>query len=62
VLALSAAWACVATLLIAPAAFFRFLEESIPGAKLVVIKGGPHGILASHPKEVNLALLSFLAS
>jgi non-heme chloroperoxidase len=35
---------------------------SIPGAKLVVIKGGPHGLLASHPKEVNAALLSFLAS
>jgi pimeloyl-ACP methyl ester carboxylesterase len=35
---------------------------SIPGAKLVVIKGGPHGLLASHPKEVNAALLSFLGS
>jgi len=35
---------------------------SVPGAKLVVIKGGPHGLLASHPKEVNAALLSFLAS
>jgi pimeloyl-ACP methyl ester carboxylesterase len=33
---------------------------SIPGAKLVVIKGGPHGLLVSHPKEVNAALLSFL--
>jgi non-heme chloroperoxidase len=35
---------------------------SIPGAKLVVIKGGPHGLLTSHPKEVNAALLSFLVS
>jgi len=35
---------------------------SIPGAKLVVIKGGPHGLLVSHPQEVNAALLSFLAS
>jgi pimeloyl-ACP methyl ester carboxylesterase len=35
---------------------------SIPGAKLVVIKGGPHGLLASHPKQVNAALLSFLVS
>jgi non-heme chloroperoxidase len=35
---------------------------SIPGAKLVVIKGGPHGVIASHAKEVNAALLSFLAS
>jgi non-heme chloroperoxidase len=35
---------------------------SIPGAKLVVVKGAPHGLLASHPKEFNAALLSFLAS
>jgi non-heme chloroperoxidase len=34
---------------------------AIPGARLVVVKGGPHGLLASHPKEVNAALLSFLA-
>ncbi|HEV3192957.1 MAG TPA: hypothetical protein VGY54_20765 [Polyangiaceae bacterium] len=35
---------------------------SIPSAKLAVIKGGPHGLVASHPKEVNAALLSFLGS
>jgi non-heme chloroperoxidase len=35
---------------------------SIPGAKLAVIKGGPHGLIASHPKEVDAALLSFLGS
>jgi non-heme chloroperoxidase len=35
---------------------------SIPGAKLALIKGAPHGLLASHPKEVNVALLSFLRS
>jgi non-heme chloroperoxidase len=35
---------------------------SIPGAKLAVIRGGPHGLIASHPKEVNAALLSFLGS
>jgi pimeloyl-ACP methyl ester carboxylesterase len=35
---------------------------SIPRAKLAVIKGGPHGLLASHPKEVNAALLSVLGS
>jgi non-heme chloroperoxidase len=35
---------------------------SIPGARLALIKGGPHGLLASHPKEVNAALLSFLRS
>ncbi|WP_199509495.1 alpha/beta fold hydrolase [Nucisporomicrobium flavum] len=36
--------------------------ESIPGAKLVVIQDGPHGINASHPTEFNEALLSFLNS
>ena len=34
---------------------------SIPGAKLMVIKGGPHGINVSHPAEVNQALLAFLS-
>ena len=33
----------------------------IAGAKLVVIKGGPHGINASHADEFNRALLAFLA-
>lgn len=33
----------------------------IPGAKLEVIKGGPHGINASHPEAFNRALLAFLA-
>ena len=36
--------------------------ELIPGAQLVVIKGGPHGINASHSEEFNQALLAFLAS
>ncbi len=36
--------------------------ELIPGAKLVVIEGGPHGINASHVQEFNSALLEFLAS
>ena len=35
---------------------------SVKGAKLVVIKGGPHGINASHAAEFNRALLEFLAS
>ena len=35
---------------------------AIPGAKLVVIKGGPHGVNASHPAEFNEALLGFLAT
>lgn len=33
---------------------------AIPGAKLVVIKGGPHGINASHADEFNKELLAFL--
>ena len=36
--------------------------ESIKGSTLVVIKGGPHGINATHPQEFNAALLSFLQS
>ena len=34
----------------------------IPGAKLHVIKDGPHGINASHAEEFNRELLLFLAS
>ena len=34
----------------------------IHGAKLVVIKDGPHGVNASHPAEFNEALLDFLRS
>jgi pimeloyl-ACP methyl ester carboxylesterase len=35
--------------------------EAIDGSELVVIKGGPHGINASHAEEFNQALLDFLA-
>ncbi len=35
--------------------------ETIEGSELVVIKGGPHGINASHAQEFNEALLGFLA-
>ncbi|SCX52608.1 Pimeloyl-ACP methyl ester carboxylesterase [Klenkia marina] len=35
--------------------------ESIEGAELVVVEGGPHGVNASHPQEFNAALLQFLA-
>jgi len=35
--------------------------EAIPGARLVVIEDGPHGINASHAEEFNQALLEFLA-
>ena len=34
---------------------------AIQGAELHVVKGGPHGINASHPQEFNTVLLAFLA-
>ncbi|WP_420113668.1 alpha/beta fold hydrolase [Pseudactinotalea sp.] len=37
------------------------VHEQVPGSDLVLIQGGPHGITASHPDEVNDALLAFLA-
>jgi len=40
----------------------RRSAELIPGAKLHVVKGGPHAINASHVEEFNTALLEFLAS
>ena len=36
--------------------------ESIKGAQLHVVKGGPHGINASHAQEFNDTLIAFLAS
>ena len=36
--------------------------ELIPGAQLHVIKGGPHGINASHVEEFNSTLIAFLNS
>ncbi|WP_433796678.1 alpha/beta fold hydrolase [Actinoplanes sp. CA-252034] len=36
--------------------------ETVPGARLVVIKDGPHGINASHPVEFNRALIDFMTS
>ena len=36
--------------------------ELVPGARLHVIEGGPHGINASHAEEFNRVLLDFLAS
>ena len=35
-------------------------HDAIPGSELVLIKGGPHGINASHPQQFNDALLKFL--
>jgi len=34
---------------------------AIPGAQVVVIKHGPHGVNVSHAEEFNAALLAFLA-
>ena len=39
----------------------RRSAAAIPGAELVVVEGGPHGINASHAEEFNAALLDFLA-
>ena len=36
------------------------LSKSIKGSRLVVVKGGPHGIIWTHAEEVNSALLEFL--
>ena len=35
-------------------------HEMIPGSKLSLIKGAPHGLIATHPKEFNEELLTFL--
>ena len=35
-------------------------HESIPGSRLVLVKGGPHGFNATHADEFNAALLDFL--
>ncbi|GAC1597374.1 MAG: bromoperoxidase [Acidimicrobiales bacterium] len=36
-------------------------HESVAGSELVLVKGAPHGVNATHAKEFNDALLSFLA-
>lgn len=33
----------------------------LPGCKYVEIKGGPHGVLATHADEINRALMDFLS-
>ncbi|WP_405155054.1 alpha/beta fold hydrolase [Paenibacillus sp. FSL K6-0108] len=35
-------------------------HESIPGSRLVVIEGGPHGFNATHHEQFNSALIEFL--
>ncbi|MED0906011.1 alpha/beta fold hydrolase [Bacillus nitratireducens] len=38
----------------------KLTHEAIPNSKVVLIKGGPHGLNATHAKEFNEALLLFL--
>lgn len=40
----------------------RRTHEALPGSRLHVIAGGPHGINASHPEEFNRVLREFLAA
>ncbi|OKP67720.1 bromoperoxidase [Paenibacillus sp. P3E] len=35
-------------------------HESIPGSRLVVVEGGPHGFNATHHEQFNSALIEFL--
>lgn len=44
------------------AATGKLMQEAIPGCKLTVIKGGPHGLNWTHAEEVNRELLAFLGS
>ena len=37
------------------------LAETLPGSRLVVVEGGPHGLLWTHAEEVNRALLDFVS-
>ncbi|MET9255448.1 alpha/beta hydrolase [Streptomyces sp. NPDC003717] len=39
----------------------RRTAEAVPGARLVVIPGAPHGVNASHPEEFNRVILDFLS-
>jgi pimeloyl-ACP methyl ester carboxylesterase len=36
-------------------------HEAVKGSRLVVVKGGPHGLNWTHAEEVNRALLAFLS-
>ena len=46
--------------LLTPMRFGRTLHQEIPGAKLAVIQGGPHGLIWSRAEEFNRFVLSFL--
>jgi len=36
-------------------------HQAVKGSRLIVVEGGPHGLLQTHSDEVNAALLEFLA-
>lgn len=38
----------------------RLLQKAIPGSRLAVIQGAPHGLLATHADKVNPLLVEFL--
>lgn len=40
----------------------RRTHEAVPGSRLQVIAGGPHGCNVSHPEEWNRVLIDFLAT
>ncbi|MBA2644988.1 MAG: alpha/beta hydrolase [Solirubrobacterales bacterium] len=40
----------------------RRTHEAIPGSRLVVVEGAPHGFNATHAEQFNAALLDFLAA
>jgi non-heme chloroperoxidase len=37
-------------------------NEAIAGSRLVLVKGGPHGLNVTHADQFNRAMLEFLAS
>ena len=38
----------------------RRTHEAVPGSRLVVVEGGPHGLNWTHADQLNRALLDFL--
>jgi non-heme chloroperoxidase len=38
----------------------NWTHESIKGSRLVVVKGGPHGLNWTHADQLNVELVSFL--
>ena len=36
------------------------MAKAVQGARVVVVKGGPHGLIWTHADEVNRELVAFL--